>query len=172
MSEINKSTTIEIWPSIARLIAISMIFIYHFLAHSGKDTHDLDFYGILIFSFLSGYLIKIGNDNRRIVWAINRYFSIMIPYWLVIIPMVIVNQILQYKPATAISTITTVLGGNLFLTNPVNVTAWYITFVLILYAFALLHSLCSSLQKIVLVIVGALFFYFMLHITTVRLIRE
>jgi hypothetical protein len=167
MNKDNEIKSIEIWPSVARLIAISMIFVFHWLRLLERYHYRLDFKAILIFCFLSGYLINLSSGTQKFTWFIRRYFSIMVPYWLVVIPIIIANQLFQYKPATIISTMVTILGGNLFLSNPVMVTAWYITFVLLLYLYALLKSFCSSLLQIVLMIVGLFSFYFLFHMDMV-----
>jgi hypothetical protein len=78
---------------------------------------------------------------------------------LVIFPVIVANQVFQYKPVGLWTQIVTILGGNLFLDNPLYVIAWYVTFVLLLYVYAVAESFCNSWQKIICMAVGAALFY-------------
>jgi hypothetical protein len=167
-----------IWPSVARLAATGAIFVFHFLGLLEYDQYALDFYAILTYCFLSGYLARI-NKGARLKWGITRYFRIMIPYWLVIIPVVLANEVVQYKTVTWIEDTVTIFGGNLFLENPPYVIAWYITFVLILYAYAIIESFFRSYSLVICMILGAVAFgfwlgqgyYFLAFVVGLRLSR-
>lgn len=117
-----------------RICATAGIFLFHILGLYGFNQHHIDFYSILVFCFISGYLInKLGKNAFK--WFTKRAFKILIPYWIVIIPALIINRIISYKDTTVIEDFITVLGGNMFLDKKVYVIAWYITFVLLLYGF-------------------------------------
>jgi len=124
--------TISVVASCARIFATVCIFIYHGLGQLGLNNHGLDFIAILIFCFLSGYL-HYGNEVQPLEWFYKRVFSIMLPYWFVIVPAVTINRMVLYKGTSVVEDLITVFGGNLFLKNPVYVIGWYITFILILY---------------------------------------
>ena len=137
---------ISIILSILRLIATAGIFLFHILGIYNLNNKYIDFISILIFCFLSGFLgAKVDVQPHK--WIVKRFFSIMIPYWLIIIPVVIINRIIHYKNTTIFMDLITIAGGNLFLKNPVYVIAWYITFVLLLYLFLYIKSI-SRLPEI------------------------
>ena len=118
--------------SLLRIIATVGIFFFHLLGLYNFNNRYLDFYSILIFCFLSGFFgIKIKNNPKN--WLIRRFYSILVPYWLVIFPVLIINRYIHYKNTTLVEDLITFLGGNLFLVDPVYVIGWYITFVLLLY---------------------------------------
>ncbi len=137
-----------IWPSIARLLATFGIFIFHFQGLYGYSRYKLDFYAILIFCFLSGYLARI-DKKARYKWLITRYFGIMVPYWLVIIPVFLANEIVEYKHISFFEYIVSFAGGNMFLHNPLYVIAWYVTFVLLLYLYVFIESFFRSYPLVV-----------------------
>jgi len=150
-----------IWPSIARLIATGAIFVFHFQGLFGYNKYRLDFYAILMFCFLSGYLAKIDKEARS-KWFITRYFGIMVPYWLVIIPVILVNELIKYKHISYFDYAVTIAGGNMFLENPIYVIAWYITFVLILYVYVFVESFFHSYSLISYIAISTLVFTFLL----------
>ncbi len=149
-----------IWPSVARLTATGAIFLFHYLGLLEYDQYRLDFFAIMTFCFLSGYLIKIDKKARH-EWAIMRYFGIMVPYWLVIIPVMVVNEVIQYKTVSPAEYVVTLFGGNLFLENPLYVLAWYVTFVLILYAYIFAESFFRSYMVVICRLIGAVIFVFL-----------
>lgn len=143
--------------SIFRIFATTCIFTYHILGQYDFPTYHLEDIAIVIFCFLSGYFSP---RNCDWVWLKQRVLGVMIPYWLVIIPVLIVNKFFSYKEVTIISQIITLFGGNLFLDEPVYVIAWYVTFVLLLYLFTCIQTITSSMMlRIVLWIVGYIVLY-------------
>lgn len=140
---------LPIWPSVARLIATLTIFIFHYLGLVGARQYRLALWALLTFAFLSGYLAAV-NGRSRLRWAVRRYFSVMVPHWVVIAPVLIANAMVQYKPVTPAEAVVTVLGGNLFLENGLYVITWYVTFVLLLYAYLLADSFLASWMRFVL----------------------
>jgi len=146
-----------IFPSLVRLVATGGIFTFHYLGLFEQYSYRLDFFAILIFCFLSGYLANISKSTRS-SWAIRRYFGIMIPYWLVIFSIIFANYISQYKVTSPTALVVTVLGGNMFLDDPLYVIAWYVTFVLILYGYAFVESFFDSWHVLICMVIGALLF--------------
>ncbi len=152
---------ISIILSSVRFLATGGIFVFHVLGMANLNNNYLDFISILIFCFLSGFFgTKVNLHPHK--WIIRRFFSIMIPYWLVIIPVLIINKIIHYKNTTIFMDIITIAGGNMFLNNPVYVIAWYITFVLILYFFIYLQSIVP-LPKVVSWSIGYIIIGYILH---------
>ena len=150
-----------IFPSVARLAAAGAIFLFHYLGLLGLYRYRLDFLAILIFCFLSGYLANV-RKTSRLAWLIRRYLGILIPYWLVIVPVIIINQVTQYKTVSLASQAITILGGNLFLENPLYVIGWYVTFVLLLYAYAFIEDFGERAYVLFCMVIGALLFFFWL----------
>jgi len=143
--------------SLLRILATLGIFIYHFTKLSGNNVRGLDFISILIFCFLTGYL-SVGIRSQPLTWLIRRIFSIMLPYWFVIIPLLCINRIISYKETSMAMDLITILGGNLFLNNPVYIMAWYITFVLLLYIFVFVQSMAKNVIQLLLIWVSAILF--------------
>lgn len=135
-----KEIILSISISSLRIIAVAGIFLFHILALYHYDNRNIDFYSILIFCFLSGYLSSNINKLNRLLWLKKRFFSIMVSYWIVIIPALVLNRFFNYKHTLLLGDIVTLLGGNMFLETKVYVEAWYITFVLLLYIFIFLQS--------------------------------
>lgn len=125
---------ISIIISILRTTATIGIFVFHILGLYGLPNKKIDFISILIFCFISGYLIK-GVKKTPAKWLKKRFLSILIPYWFVIIPALTINFMTGYKKIGLEEYVITLIGGNLFIENPVYVIAWYITFILLLYMF-------------------------------------
>ena len=158
-ASIPKYSISSICFSLARIIATIGIFVYHYLVLIGIYPYRLDFFAILTFCFLSGYFINITKYSRY-EWIIKRYLGIMIPYWLVIIPVIIANQIFQYKTHLSFVDYTlTILGGNMLLSDPLYVIGWYITFVVLLYSYAFMESLFKSWKKFLIIVLGVFIFF-------------
>lgn len=122
-----------------RICATGGIFIFHILGLYEFNNHRIDFISILVFCFLSGYLsCEVGQNPTQ--WLIQRVYKILLPYWIVIIPVLLINRIISYKDTSIIGDVITILGGNMFLDKKVYVIAWYITFVLLLYIFIYFQS--------------------------------
>jgi len=151
--------TFSVAASFARIFATACIFIYHGLGQLGLNNHGLDFIAILIFCFLSGYFL-LGSDVQPLEWFCKRIFSIMLPYWFIIVPAVTINRLVLYKDTSVVEDLVTVLGGNLFLKNPVYVIGWYITFMLILYLIIYVTLLLKSNKSMILVVFIFGFFCF------------
>ena len=146
-----------------RIFATGSIFIFHILGLYEMKKHHLDFISILIFCFLTGYFsTKV--KSVPLFWLKKRIFSIMIPYWIVIIPALILNRILSYKNTSFLTDAITLLGGNLFLHQSVYVIAWYITFILLLYGFIFLQSFAKTpLTNSFIWIIGFMLFHIAFH---------
>lgn len=151
--------------SIARILATASIFIFHWLSINGYKDCGLDYHAILIFCFLSGYL-SLELHIRPYFWLYKRLLSIMIPYWVVIVPCLVANRIFTYKETNWLRDSVSVLGGNLFIDNPVYTIAWYITFVIMLYLFLFIQSLPKDwIKKAVLWCCGGILFGVLLQLT-------
>ena len=130
--------------SSVRIYATLGIFLFHLFGMFGIPNNDLDKISILIFCFLTGYLLNMKHQKSSI-WLKNKLLSILIPYWLVIIPALILNRVFEYKNTSIITDIITLLGGNLFLDTKVYVIAWYITFIILLYFFMYVESFSNHI---------------------------
>jgi hypothetical protein len=87
----------------------------------------------------------------------------MIPYLIVIIPVVFMNHIEHYKVVTLPSAVITILGGSLFLREPLYVIGWYITFILLLYCYGYVETYFSGYRMAILMVIVALVFAFRLN---------
>ena len=123
-----------------RIFAVMGIFLFHTLSLYKLENYNIDFYSILIFCFLSGYLSSNIDKLNRISWLKKRFLSIMVSYWIVIIPALLLNRLFGYKKTLLFGDLVTLLGGNMFLHTKVYVEAWYITFILLLYLFIYFQS--------------------------------
>jgi hypothetical protein len=152
----------KVWPSILRLAATLAIFFYHFLDLQGYYHYHLDFYAILSFCLLSGYLG--GNVRRdRLSWFKKRYLRIMVPYWFVIVPVLLATVYFNYKPVTFLKISAALLGLNMFISDPVYVITWYVTFALLLYLYAVMESSFKKQYVFLPMLAGLLIFAFAIH---------
>jgi len=110
----------------------------------GNNYFVVGFPSILIFFFLSANLASFGVQEQRLNWLVRRVSSIMIPYWFVIVPVVIINRFVLYKETTVLMDLATVLGLNLFLESPLYAIGWFITLINLLYLAVFLQSLSKS----------------------------
>ena len=151
----------KLWPSAIRLTATLAIFIFHFLGLLKYHQYRLDFYAIVVFSFLSGYLSSGINSDRQL-WLKKRYLNIMVPYWIVIIPILCATIIFSYKPISWLKVGAALSGCNMFIDDPVYVISWYITFVMLLYLYIFIESLYKQ-QYIFIMLIGLIIFSVLLH---------
>lgn len=157
MSDARRVEDLPIWPSLARILATIAIFVFHYLGLLERYQYRLSVWALLTFSFLSGYLAHARNTPRR-PWIVKRYFSVMIPHWIVITPVLVANAATGYKPISTGEAIITFLGGNLFLSNPIYVITWYVTFVLLLYGYLLIDSYADGWQRLAVTAIGLVAF--------------
>lgn len=157
MSHARHVDTLPIWPSAARIMATCAIFAFHYLGLVGRYQYRLSLWALVTFSLLTGYLAQPRSRSRR-QWAVRRYFSIMIPHWLVTLPVIGANWVVGYKPVSWASALVTFLGGNLFLQNPLYVITWYVGFVLLLYAYLFVDGFLKGWTRLLLAAAGFLFF--------------
>lgn len=120
------------WISLLRIVATMLIFVFHFLGLFCLNNKNLDLVGISIFSFISGFLIY-PLDMPTGKWIKKKYLQTMIPYWLVITFVIIINYYIGYKHKSLIELLIIFFAGGMFVTKPLYVIAWYITFILSLY---------------------------------------
>jgi hypothetical protein len=157
LSQSRNPDLLPMWPSVARIAATFAIFLFHYLGLLGLNQHRLSMYALDTFLFLTGYLAQ-HRHTSRLRWAAKRYFSVMIPYWLIIGPALVANWVAHYKPITPGAVAVTLMGGNLFLANPVYVITWYVTFVLLLYGYLLVDSCFSGVSRLVVTAAGYVVF--------------
>ena len=129
-----KKTQPVLWASLVRIIATLFIFLFHYLKMYKMRTYGMDIMRISLFCFISGYFAWKPGGTNAWQWFWHRYKAIMIPYWMVIVPVLIANGVRDYKPAPLTDAIIIFFGGSMFLSNPVYVISWFITFILMIYA--------------------------------------
>jgi len=156
MSQIQlQNKDIKIWFSILRIFATIWIFIFHYLVMMGiKPSYFSSFYAISGFCFLSGYFAVTNSPNN---WIIRRYFRIMLPYWIVMVAIMAINYLMPYKKVTFIDGLISLMGGSLFLNDPLYIISWFITLILILYLSVYLFSI-TPVPVNFMVLLGTLYF--------------
>ena len=148
-----------IWISIIRIFAVSLIFLFHFCKFYQFPTYLIDFYGIGLFCFISGYLCYQKNVSPHI-WLLRRIKSIFIPFWIVIIPALILNHIVGYKESSLINDWIVFIGGAWFLSDPVYVISWFITLIMLFYFTIYIVQLNKNLVSHLVIIIIAAFVYY------------
>jgi hypothetical protein len=149
--------------SLLRLAAALGIFIYHFSTLYGPKIAGTFIPSIYAFCFLSGYLAYTVQP-QPLNWLVRRIYAIMVPYWFVIIPVLFCNRMILYKETSVAKDIISLLGGSLFLDNPVYIISWYVTLVLLLYLFIFMQSLANNrIQLLFIWLAAMLFFEVVLH---------
>ena len=150
--------------SLLRLIATLGIFTYHFTTLFGKTVDGVFLISIYIFCFLTGYL-SYSIYRRPLNWLLRRFYSIMIPYWFIIIPALLINRMISYKETSLAKDIVSLLGGSLFIDDRVYMISWYITFVLLLYLFVFMRSQAKkTIQSFLIWLLAILFFGLILEV--------
>ncbi len=148
------------WASLVRLFAMNAIFLFHFLGQRGYETFNLDVFGLHAFVFISGYF-AFQNKISPLKWLKKRFLKILVPYWSVILVVIIINALIGYKSSSLFKDAMTFLGLSLFIENPVYVISWFITLILILYCFATVLMLVkNAIYRSVLMVTG--FFAFLI----------
>lgn len=129
------------WASAARIFATVFILFFHFNSMYDFPCTGLDIAGIGMFCFISGFFADAAKDKRTtaLKWFLKRFWHIMIPYWLVIFPILISNHWIDYKPTTLFKDAVIALGGAMFFAEPVYVLSWFITLILIFYLLAVIR---------------------------------
>lgn len=117
--------------SVLRIIAALCIFMFHFFVLAKLPTRSLGTIGLAIFFFLTGWL-GVSVCKSPHLWFLARVKRILIPYWPVVLCVLIANRVIGYKDTTLINDILTFLGCGLFVDNPVYVISWFITMILML----------------------------------------
>ncbi len=142
------SRQIQLWPSLVRIGAMLWIFTYHFLVmlDIARSPFFRSIYAIMVFCFLSGYF-STNIQTAPHKWILKRYFRIMVPYWIVMVIMVIANYFVQYKQTTIAEIFIILSGGSLFVTDPLYIISWFITLILLLYATVYVYALIPSRFK-------------------------
>ncbi len=153
-----RSQILSAYLSLARIIATAGIFLFHVYSLLGIDNKGIDTASISIFCFLSGYL-SFGIQDNPSTWLCKRTIKLMIPYWIIITPVILINRVISFKEATLLSDIMAFLGFNLFVKNPIYLISWYITFVLLLYVFLFIFFIQNKTWlRVIIWLAGLLFF--------------
>ncbi len=152
-----------IWPSIARITATLMIFIFHYYSIQYNKILPIDVPAILIFCFLTGYLINQNVANKR-QWIAKHYLKIMVPFWVVMFFVLLANYFVTYKHVFIANTFIVLLGGGLFVSEKLYVISWYITLVLLQYLFFLcLLSVTGYLYKLGIILISFCIFHYIVN---------
>lgn len=143
--------SIAIWPSAVRIVATLLVFAYHYLSLVGRlqsyPTLNENGYNICaLFLFISGYysIVSKGSPHK---WLARRVVGILVPYWVVIVPVLCANYIYKYKPALPWEYVAIFLGGSMFLDNPVYVISWFVTLILLLYTMVYFSAILTGCYK-------------------------
>ncbi len=89
-----------------RLAALLLVSCQHIASVAGDQPSvfffslDIGQVGVATFLALSGFFNKVEAKEKIIDWTKRRLLRILIPYWLVLIPLLIANWIVGYKPMT------------------------------------------------------------------------
>lgn len=155
----------ELWASIARITACGMIFLFHYAGLYNYYLKPLDIYAIVIFMLLSGYFSVIKKIDRHTIsygWLLRRVKSIMIPYWSVILLVIVINEFYHYKEMTLSKKLIIVAGGSMFLDNPLYTISWFITLILLLYGFVFVFQVMpGKIYKSFVFLSGLVLFFFL-----------
>ncbi len=81
-------------------------------------------------------------------WLLRRVVGILVPYWVVIVPVLCANYLYKYKPALPWEYVAIFLGGSMFLDNPVYVISWFITLILFLYLTVYLSAVLGGYYRV------------------------
>lgn len=161
--------TISNVSGVARISSTFGIFLFHTLGLHGIYNKNIDFICITIFCALSGLYIPEKTDQ---FWIKKKFINIMLPYWIIIIPIIIINRIVSYKETSIAKDVFTIFGLNLFIKNPVYVICWYITFILLLYSSAyIINTQKTNTDTVATIIFSSIifisinkFFYFIIFL--------
>jgi hypothetical protein len=149
------------WVSITRIVATLMIFVFHYHSIYGiKAVAGLDIVGIALFLFISGYLVYTPTMSFR--WLVRKFKQILIPYWFVIIPILLINEVIVYKQTTWVNKLVALVGGSYFIDDPIMVVAWFITVILLFYTFTFLVFINKSITLQILFFTGGIALFMLL----------
>lgn len=157
------------WASCVRIIATALIFIFHFQSLYDRPSYSLALYGITAFLFLSGYF-SYQPSTFPLSWLLRRFKKIMISYWLVIIPILIINEVIHYKQTTLTQNIIIVMGGSMLLKDPVYIISWFITLILLLYVVVYITHLLRFSFQVLFCLGCVIFFYKYLSVRFIYLV--
>ncbi len=142
MKNITKKQPI-FWISVVKIFATLLIFTFHYkklLVPSFSYTMAL--VAIALFVFIAGFLIKSARSPEN--WLYTRLLSICLPYWLILIPLILINYLIKYKEVSILSLIIQFLGGSLFIQNRLFTISWFVTFII---GFYLIGYIIKKLKK-------------------------
>src|SRR3989338_5802046 len=159
--------TYSLWASVVRIMATLLIFLFHYEGLYKRSLAPFDMVAITMFLLISGYF-SCQHDTSIHKWFIKRLKQILIPYWPIIIFVLLVNHFINYKPTTAFNNVMIFSGLSYFIKDPVYVIAWFITLILIFYIDLYLFRLIKFLLwKIVFFVMSYMIICFYFHVSAV-----
>lgn len=155
-------------------IAIILVILGHLWVHVVGIIPKLIYGGeaVAIFLILSGYGMTSSYGNRKVqygAYIAARIKRVMIPYWIITVILVTMDYLLLNRTYNIQDILMTMLGVNINMeTRYIDYVRWFITFILIWYAFYLLAvSLFSGKMRVLFMyVIAAVFFltdYYVLH---------
>lgn len=139
--------------SALRIISTLIIYIFHCNSQYNIQSNDSLFYAFTFFLFISGYY-SFFEKNSPHKWIINRLKRIYIPYWIVIIGVILANLIFQYKEMSTKEIFFALIGGNLFVEHKIYVIAWFISVIICLYICVYIYKFINNFTLKILLCFG------------------
>ena len=130
--------------TLLRWLACSMIFFHHYLKSIGQISN----YGLSpiiaigIFCLLAGAFSQ-SRINDTVGWLRKKIFRILVPAWIIGIPMLVLNMVVQAKPKGFFSVVMELIGLQFFVT-PLFEATWFVTLILGLYLAVFLSGLAKK----------------------------
>jgi len=149
--------------SVIRIIATILIFIFHYLEVEGiKNSYNIDKIGIFLFVLISGFFAYNSTVySNPLKWLIKRIKTIIIPYWIVIIIVLIANYVVEYKQTTFLKNTIIFFGGSLFVEDPLYVVSWFITYIMLLYLCVYIYNIITIVHyKYIFILISLFAFYY------------
>lgn len=155
------------WIDIMRVGSCFVIFLHHFL----KTNPSFHYYTVAVitavafFLFIAGVLAQSSNKTPE-VWLKDRLVTVFVPLWIVLVPLLILNEIFLKKSITLYQLLIELFGGALFVGNPFYEAPWFVTLIVLLYVVSFLMKKNNSLLFMVFVFCLILygFYYLRTHI--------
>lgn len=118
--------------SVLRIAATLIIYIFHCeMQYDAYSKHHL-FFAFSFFLFISGYY-SVYTNKMPIAWIADRLKRIYLPYWIVIVWVIIVNIFVDYKEIGIKELFFLIIGGNLFVEHKLYVIGWFISAIVVMY---------------------------------------
>lgn len=153
------ANTVIASASLLRWIACFMIFFHHYL----KSIGIISSYGFSPITAIGTFCCLAGvfansRSNTSLTWLQKKFFRIMVPAWIISLPMLGLNMLIQAK-AKSIGSVIMEIAGLQFFVIPLFEAMWFVTFILGLYVAVYLSGLLEKLRPILLLVLCAAQFY-------------